>query len=289
MGRAIAIATPIFFALIGFEYSWGRAARPQHLSPQRRRQQPESRRPEPALEPVHAAAARRPVCDRLRHAARSGPAGRCVVGMGARDSSRTTSATTGTIASDTRARSSGRRTSSITRARSSISRRHCVRPAAARCWAGCSTCRWRCWAIPPQVFAVAALIDLLYQYWIHTEHIGRLGWFDRILATPSNHRVHHAVNDRYVDRNYGGILIIWDRLFGSFEPEAERCVYGTRAPLDSWDPIWANLEVYARPGAEVLAGAALARQSRGSGSSRRAGVRPGADPSIWPATRFAAR
>lgn len=98
---------------------------------------------------------------------------------------------------------------------------------------------------PPQVFAVAALIDLLYQYWIHTEHIGRLGALDRILATPSNHRVHHAVNDRYLDRNYGGILIVWDRIFGSFEPEGERCVYGTRAPLESWDPIWANLEVYA--------------------------------------------
>jgi sterol desaturase/sphingolipid hydroxylase (fatty acid hydroxylase superfamily) len=97
---------------------------------------------------------------------------------------------------------------------------------------------------PPQVFAVAALIDLLYQYWIHTEHIGSLGRLDRILATPSNHRVHHAINDRYIDRNYGGILIVWDRLFGSFVPETERCVYGTRAPLDSWDPLWANLAVY---------------------------------------------
>ncbi len=98
---------------------------------------------------------------------------------------------------------------------------------------------------PVEVFAVAAVIDLLYQYWIHTEQVGKLGWFDRWFASPSNHRVHHAINDRYIDRNYGGIFMIWDRLFGSFVEEDERCVYGTRAPLNSWDPIWANLEVYA--------------------------------------------
>jgi sterol desaturase/sphingolipid hydroxylase (fatty acid hydroxylase superfamily) len=99
--------------------------------------------------------------------------------------------------------------------------------------------------VPPEMFAVAAIVDLLYQYWIHTELIGKLGWFDRWFASPSNHRVHHAVNDRYLDRNYGGILMLWDRLFGTFVEESERCVYGTRAPLNSWDPLWANLEVYA--------------------------------------------
>jgi sterol desaturase/sphingolipid hydroxylase (fatty acid hydroxylase superfamily) len=98
---------------------------------------------------------------------------------------------------------------------------------------------------PPQVFVVAAVVNLLYQYWIHTEQIGKLGWFDRWFGSPSNHRVHHAVNDRYVDRNYGGITMLWDRLFGTFVEEGEKCVYGTRAPLDSWDPLWANLEVYA--------------------------------------------
>ncbi len=100
--------------------------------------------------------------------------------------------------------------------------------------------------IPVEVFAAAALIDLLYQFWIHTEVIGSLGWFDRWFASPSNHRVHHAVNQRYLDRNYGGILIIWDRLFGSFEEEdrKEPCVYGTRAPLRSFNPFWANAEVY---------------------------------------------
>lgn len=100
---------------------------------------------------------------------------------------------------------------------------------------------------PPLVFGVVALIDLLYQYWVHTQQIGRLGWFDRWFCSPSNHRVHHAVNDRYVDRNYGGILILWDRIFGTFEDERadEPCVYGTRSPLRSWNPLWANLQVYA--------------------------------------------
>jgi sterol desaturase/sphingolipid hydroxylase (fatty acid hydroxylase superfamily) len=100
--------------------------------------------------------------------------------------------------------------------------------------------------VPPLVFAVVALIDLLYQYWVHTQQIGRLGWFDRWFCAPSNHRVHHAVNDRYLDRNYGGILIVWDRLFGSFaeQDDAEPCVYGTRSPLRSWNPLWANLQVY---------------------------------------------
>lgn len=100
---------------------------------------------------------------------------------------------------------------------------------------------------PPLVFGVVALIDLLYQYWVHTQQIGRLGWFDRVFCSPSNHRVHHAVNDPYVDKNYGGILILWDRLFGTFRDERddEPCVYGTRSPLRSWNPLWANLEVYA--------------------------------------------
>jgi sterol desaturase/sphingolipid hydroxylase (fatty acid hydroxylase superfamily) len=101
--------------------------------------------------------------------------------------------------------------------------------------------------VPPLVFGVVALIDLLYQFWVHTQQVGRLGWFDRWFCSPSNHRVHHAVNDRYVDKNYGGILILWDRLFGTFEDEHadEPCVYGTRSPLRSFNPLWANLEVYA--------------------------------------------
>ncbi|MEO7072827.1 MAG: sterol desaturase family protein [Rhodanobacter sp.] len=100
--------------------------------------------------------------------------------------------------------------------------------------------------VPLQVFVVVALIDLLYQFWVHTEQINRLGWFDRVFCSPSNHRAHHAVNDRYLDHNYGGILILWDRLFGTFveEDDADRPVYGTRSPLRSWNPLWANAEVY---------------------------------------------
>jgi alkylglycerol monooxygenase len=98
--------------------------------------------------------------------------------------------------------------------------------------------------VPPIVFGIVALIDLLYQFWVHTEHVGKLGWFDRWFCSPSNHRVHHAVNDQYLDRNYGGVLIVWDRMFGSFQEEDEKCVYGTRSPLNSWDPLWSNAEVY---------------------------------------------
>jgi sterol desaturase/sphingolipid hydroxylase (fatty acid hydroxylase superfamily) len=102
--------------------------------------------------------------------------------------------------------------------------------------------------VPPLVFGTVALIDLLYQFWVHTQQVGKLGWFDRWFCSPSNHRVHHAVNDRYLDRNYGGILIVWDRLFGSFEEEHddEPCVYGARDALRSFNPLWANLQFYAR-------------------------------------------
>jgi sterol desaturase/sphingolipid hydroxylase (fatty acid hydroxylase superfamily)/uncharacterized membrane protein YhhN len=99
--------------------------------------------------------------------------------------------------------------------------------------------------VPVEVFGIVALIDLLYQFWVHTEHVGRLGWFDRWFVSPSNHRVHHAIQDEYLDRNYGGILIVWDRLFGTFAEERAPCAYGTRKPLDSFDPLWANAEVYA--------------------------------------------
>ncbi|MBF5004084.1 lysoplasmalogenase family protein [Diaphorobacter caeni] len=100
--------------------------------------------------------------------------------------------------------------------------------------------------VPPLVFVVVGLIDLLYQFWVHTEQVRRLGWFDRWFCAPSNHRVHHAVNDQYIDKNYGGILILWDRLFGTFKQEDDRepCVYGTRGLLKSWDPLWANLSIY---------------------------------------------
>lgn len=98
--------------------------------------------------------------------------------------------------------------------------------------------------VPPALFGIVALVDLLYQFWVHTEYVGKLGWFDRWFCSPSNHRVHHAVNDGYTDKNYGGILIIWDRIFGSFKEEGAPCIYGTRSQLNSWNPLWANFEVY---------------------------------------------
>ncbi|MDZ7938010.1 MAG: lysoplasmalogenase family protein [Rhodoferax sp.] len=98
--------------------------------------------------------------------------------------------------------------------------------------------------VPPLIFGIVALIDLLYQFWVHTEQVGKLGWFDRVFCSPSNHRVHHAVNDPYIDKNYGGILVLWDRWFGTFREEQEPCVYGTRGALNSWDPLWANVDVY---------------------------------------------
>src|SRR5271155_5199592 len=98
--------------------------------------------------------------------------------------------------------------------------------------------------VPPVVFVAVGLIDLLYQFWIHTELVGKLGWFDRIFASPSNHRVHHGVNDQYLDKNYGGILIIWDRLFGTYEDEVEPPVFGVRGGLATFEPISANLSYY---------------------------------------------
>jgi len=99
---------------------------------------------------------------------------------------------------------------------------------------------------PLEVLLVANAISLIYQFWVHTQVVRRLGVLDYILVTPSNHRVHHAQNERYIDKNYGGILILWDRLFGTFQDELEEdpVVFGVRKPLASWNPVWANLQVY---------------------------------------------
>jgi alkylglycerol monooxygenase len=100
--------------------------------------------------------------------------------------------------------------------------------------------------VPPVVFVSVGLIDLLYQYWVHTELVGRLGWAENVFVTPSNHRVHHGQNDYCIDRNYGGIFIFWDRLFGTFTEEraGEKVIYGVRKPLRSWNPLWGNLQVF---------------------------------------------
>ena len=101
---------------------------------------------------------------------------------------------------------------------------------------------------PAEILFTVVSLNLIYQFWVHTEHIPKLGPFEWVFVTPSNHRVHHARNKLYVDRNYGGIFILWDRLFGSFQEELanETVVFGLRKPLNSWNPIWANVHVYWR-------------------------------------------
>tara|TARA_B100001027_G_scaffold105818_1_gene72854 strand:+ start:442 stop:1629 length:1188 start_codon:yes stop_codon:yes gene_type:complete len=100
--------------------------------------------------------------------------------------------------------------------------------------------------IPVEIFVTVAALNLIYQFWVHTEHIKRLGILDYILVTPSNHRIHHAQNKEYIDANYGGVFILWDRMFGTFIDERDdlKPIYGTSKPLNSWNPLWANLEVW---------------------------------------------
>ena len=100
--------------------------------------------------------------------------------------------------------------------------------------------------IPVEIFVTVAALNLIYQFWVHTEHIKRLGILDYIFVTPSNHRIHHAQNKEYIDANYGGVFILWDRMFGTFIDEREdlKPIYGTSKPLNSWNPLWANLEVW---------------------------------------------
>ncbi|WP_207895812.1 sterol desaturase family protein [Hymenobacter gummosus] len=97
---------------------------------------------------------------------------------------------------------------------------------------------------------ISALVTL-YQFWIHTELIGKLGPLEWVLNTPSHHRVHHGRNPKYIDKNYAGTFIIWDRLFGTFQVEEERPVYGITTPLNSWNPVWANFGHYAQLRAQL--------------------------------------
>ncbi|AKM08142.1 sterol desaturase family protein [Pelagerythrobacter marensis] len=93
----------------------------------------------------------------------------------------------------------------------------------------------------PAMIAICAGFNLIYQFWIHTEAIGRMPrWFEAVMNTPSHHRVHHATNPRYLDRNYAGVFIVWDKLFGTFEPEraGERIRYGIVRQLGSFNLLW---------------------------------------------------
>jgi alkylglycerol monooxygenase len=96
----------------------------------------------------------------------------------------------------------------------------------------------------PKAFVLVSTLNTLYQFWIHTRSIKRLGMFEWVFNTPSHHRVHHGVNRKYLDKNYAGMLIIWDRLFGTFEPETEEPAYGIVKPLRSYNPWWANVHYW---------------------------------------------
>jgi sterol desaturase/sphingolipid hydroxylase (fatty acid hydroxylase superfamily) len=112
---------------------------------------------------------------------------------------------------------------------------------------------------PIEVLLAVEAASLLYQYVLHTELIRSLGPLEWVLNTPSHHRVHHGRNLQYMDKNYGGILIIWDRMFGTFEPEQERVEYGITTPLTSYNPVVVAFHEWAA----MLRDVAAARTVRG--------------------------
>lgn len=96
----------------------------------------------------------------------------------------------------------------------------------------------------PIMFISCHQIDTIYQFWVHTRFVNRIGFLEMILNTPSHHRVHHGKNPIYIDKNYGGFFIIWDKIFGTYQEETEEVVYGTVVPLSSFNPIWANIHYW---------------------------------------------
>ena len=130
---------------------------------------------------------------------------------------------------------------------------------------------------PPAMVAIQKGISLVYQYWIHTEAIRRMpAWFEAVFNTPSHHRVHHARNPRYLDRNYAGILIVWDRAFGTFQPELdeEACRYGIVKNLGTFNIVRVALHEWIRdrPGHRASAPAHAGLAVRASG------MEPGWEP-----------
>jgi alkylglycerol monooxygenase len=136
--------------------------------------------------------------------------------------------------------------------------------------------------IPPIVYIAAEALSTLYQFWIHTALVGRLGPLETVLNTPSHHRVHHARNPEYIDRNYGAILIVWDRLFGTYAPEREPPIYGITKPFRSFDAIWAQLQ----PVVDLVA---TARRAPGLRDRLRVWLAPPERAFDWEATHATAR
>ncbi len=101
--------------------------------------------------------------------------------------------------------------------------------------------------IDPYMLVTVGSLNLIYQFWVHTRHIGRMpAWYEAIFVTPSHHRVHHAQNPLYMNKNHGGVFILWDKWFGTFQVEldSEPVIFGITKPLASWNPIWANIDTY---------------------------------------------
>ncbi|MBB5871659.1 sterol desaturase/sphingolipid hydroxylase (fatty acid hydroxylase superfamily) [Allocatelliglobosispora scoriae] len=106
--------------------------------------------------------------------------------------------------------------------------------------------------VHPAALAFCQGINLVYQFWIHTERIDKMPrWFEYVFNTPSHHRVHHASQGGYLDRNFGGILIVWDRMFGSFAPELERPVYGLTTNITTYNPLRVAFHEYASIGRDL--------------------------------------
>lgn len=98
----------------------------------------------------------------------------------------------------------------------------------------------------PYMVATVGSLNLIYQFWVHTRFVPKLGWIEWVFVTPSNHRVHHGMNDQYIDKNYGGVFILWDRLFKTFQDELDDdpVVFGVRKQLNSFNPFFANFQIY---------------------------------------------
>jgi sterol desaturase/sphingolipid hydroxylase (fatty acid hydroxylase superfamily) len=126
----------------------------------------------------------------------------------------------------------------------------------------------------PAMIFTAQAISLLYQFWIHTELIDRMGPFEWIFNTPSHHRVHHGRNPQYLDRNHAGILIVWDRLFATFEPEVEAVDYGLTKNIESFNPLWVATHEFV----EIFR--SVARSSSWAERLRYVLGRPGWDPDL---------
>jgi len=107
--------------------------------------------------------------------------------------------------------------------------------------------------VPPMWFALSVGLNLLYQFWIHTEVVRSMGPLEWVLNTPSHHRVHHGRNPQYIDKNHAGVFIIWDRMFGTFAPEVERPTYGITKPTGTFNPVWAHTLPFVELGRELRA------------------------------------